>query len=98
MKIFFDFGCTEGVDLLSPNIELSGMETGLFDVMSREYVLKNAIDSMKKNYDYILIDCIRKKVGLQTATKETKNTNAEGRGFVRKSSPFGVGNQPEIKC
>ena len=48
----------EGVDLLPSNIELSGMETGLFNVMSREYVLKNAIDGMKKNYDYILIDCI----------------------------------------
>ena len=48
----------EGVDLLPSNIELSGMETGLFNVMSREYVLKNAIDSMKKNYDYILIDCM----------------------------------------
>ena len=47
----------EGVDLLPSNIELSGMETGLFNVMSREYVLKNAIDGMKKNYDYILIDC-----------------------------------------
>ena len=35
----------EGVDLLPSNIELSGMETGLFNVMSREYVLKNAIES-----------------------------------------------------
>ena len=48
----------EGVDLLPSNIELSGMETGLFNVMSREYVLKNCIDSMRKNYDYILIDCM----------------------------------------
>lgn len=35
---------SEGVDLLPSNIELSGMETGLFNVMSREYVLKNAIE------------------------------------------------------
>ena len=48
----------EGVDLLPSNIELSGMETGLFNVMSREYVLKNAIDGMRKSYDYILIDCM----------------------------------------
>ena len=34
------------------------METGLFNVMSREYVLKNAIDGMRKSYDYILIDCM----------------------------------------
>ena len=48
----------EGVDLLPSNIELSGIETGLFNVMSREYVLKNAIEGMKQNYDYILIDCM----------------------------------------
>ena len=48
----------EGVNLLPSNIELSGMETGLFNVMSREYVLKNAIDGMRKSYDYILIDCM----------------------------------------
>ena len=48
----------EGVDLLPSNIELSGIETGLFNVMSREYVLKNAIEDMKQNYDYILIDCV----------------------------------------
>ena len=49
---------SEGVDLLPSNIELSGMETGLFNVMSREYVLKNAIDGLRKDYDYILIDCM----------------------------------------
>lgn len=48
----------EGVDLLPSNIELSGIETGLFNVMSREYVLKNAIEGIKQNYDYILIDCM----------------------------------------
>ena len=48
----------EGVDLLPSNIELSGMETGLFNVMSREYVLKSCIEGMRKNYDYILIDCM----------------------------------------
>ena len=48
----------EGVDILPANIELSGMETGLFNIMSREYVLRNYIDSVRKNYDYILIDCM----------------------------------------
>ena len=48
---------TEGVDLMPANIELSGTEVGLFNVMSREYVLKSYIDSVSKNYDYILIDC-----------------------------------------
>lgn len=48
----------EGVDILPANIELSGVETGLFNIMSREYVLRNYIDSVRKNYDYILIDCM----------------------------------------
>ena len=48
----------EGVDLLPSNIELSGMETGLFNIMSREYVLKGCIETVRKNYDYILIDCM----------------------------------------
>ena len=48
----------EGVDILPSNIELSGMETGLFNIMNREYVLRNYIDSVRKNYDYILIDCM----------------------------------------
>lgn len=48
----------EGVDILPSNIELSGMETGLFNIMSREYVLRNYIDSVRKNYGYILIDCM----------------------------------------
>lgn len=48
----------EGIDLMPSNIELSGMETGLFNIMSREYVLKNYIDKIRQNYDYVLIDCM----------------------------------------
>ncbi len=48
----------EGVDLLPSNIELSGMETRLFNILNREYVLKNYVDMVRKNYDYILIDCM----------------------------------------
>ena len=55
----------EGVDLLPSNIELSGMETGLFNIMSREYVLKGYIETVRKNYDYILIDCMS-SLGMMT--------------------------------
>lgn len=55
----------EGVDLLPSNIELSGMETALFNVMSREYVLKCCIDSMREKYDFILVDCMP-SLGLMT--------------------------------
>ena len=47
----------EGVDLVPANIELSGMETALVTVMNRERALKNYIDQVKNNYDYVLIDC-----------------------------------------
>ncbi len=48
----------EGVDLMPSNIELSGTETGLVNVMSREFILKEYVSSVRKNYDYILIDCM----------------------------------------
>ena len=48
----------EGADFLPANIELSGTETGLVNIMSREYVLKEYIGRVKENYDYILIDCM----------------------------------------
>lgn len=48
----------EGVDLLPSNIELSGMEVSLFNTMSREYVLRSHLNGIRKNYDFILIDCM----------------------------------------
>ena len=48
----------EGVDLMPANISLSGMEVSLVNVTSREQVLKEYIDSVKGNYDYVLIDCM----------------------------------------
>lgn len=48
----------EGVDFIPSNIELSGMETALFNKMSREHVLKMSLSNHKNDYDYILIDCM----------------------------------------
>lgn len=48
----------EGVDFMPGNIELSGLETSLVNVMSRETVLQTYIEQQKTNYDYILIDCM----------------------------------------
>ena len=47
----------EGVDLIPANIELSGMEVTLVNTMSRELILKDYLHNVKKDYDYILIDC-----------------------------------------
>lgn len=48
----------EGVDLLPANIELSGMEVSLVNAMSRETVLKQYLETVKKQYDFILLDCM----------------------------------------
>ena len=48
----------EGVDLLPSNIELSGLEVRLINAISRERVLKTCMSEVKKNYDYVLIDCM----------------------------------------
>lgn len=47
----------EGVDLVPSSIELSGMEVSLVNAMSRETVLKQYLDAVKRDYDYILLDC-----------------------------------------
>lgn len=48
----------EGVDLLPSSIELSGLEVRLINAISRERVLKTCMNEVKKNYDYVLIDCM----------------------------------------
>lgn len=48
----------EGIDLMPGNIELSGLEVSLVNVMSRELVLRAYIEQVRENYDYILIDCM----------------------------------------
>ena len=48
----------EGVDLLPANIELSGTEVSLINTMSRETILKQYLDTIRNQYDYILLDCM----------------------------------------
>ena len=48
----------EGVDLIPANIELAGLEVALVNSMSREKVLKQVLDSAKREYDFILLDCM----------------------------------------
>jgi len=47
---------SEGVALLPGNIELSAVEMTLVTAMSRETILKQHIDAIKQDYDYIIID------------------------------------------
>lgn len=48
----------EGVDLVPTNIELSEMDMTLVNATCREVTLKNYLSGLKKEYDYILIDCM----------------------------------------
>jgi len=48
----------EGVDLIPSSIELSSMEMTLVNAMSREFTLRSYLNDVKKNYDYVLIDCM----------------------------------------
>ena len=49
---------SENVDIIPSDIGLSGIEMMLFNIMNRENVLKNIIEDIKDDYDYILIDCM----------------------------------------
>ena len=47
----------ENLSLLPATIALAGAEIELVNMMSRENRLKNALERVKYNYDYVLIDC-----------------------------------------
>ena len=47
----------ENLKIIPSNVDLSGAEVDLVYVERREYVLQEALNSVKNNYDYIFIDC-----------------------------------------
>ncbi len=47
----------ENLDVCASNINLAGAEIQLVSQLSREYKLKEALDKVKSEYDFILIDC-----------------------------------------
>lgn len=47
----------EGLDIVPATIQLSGAEIELTPQMARETRLKAALDDVKDQYDYVLIDC-----------------------------------------
>lgn len=55
VKIELDF--FKKLHILPSNIELSGAEIELVGKDDREYLLKNILDNINNEYDYILIDC-----------------------------------------
>lgn len=47
----------ENVDLIPSNVNLAAAEIELIGVERKEFILKNAVDYVVDNYDYIFIDC-----------------------------------------
>lgn len=47
----------EGLDLMPSHIDLVGAEIEMINLEHREIRLKNALQDIKGNYDYIFIDC-----------------------------------------
>ena len=48
----------EGIEFIPANIELAGLETSLANIMSRETILRQYLDSVKGQYDYVITDCM----------------------------------------
>lgn len=48
----------EGIDLIPANIELATTEMSLVNAMSREFALRDVLEDARRDYDYILIDCM----------------------------------------
>lgn len=47
----------ENVDLVPSNVNLSGAEIELIGVDGKEFILKNSLDKVKDQYDFIVLDC-----------------------------------------
>ena len=60
----------KGLDLLPANIQLSAAELRLAGEVAREYALDRALESIRADYDYVLIDC-QPSLGLLTVNALT---------------------------
>lgn len=47
----------EGMKIIPSNVNLAGAEIELLGINEKEYILKNAVDYIKEDYDFIIIDC-----------------------------------------
>lgn len=50
-------GIVPGVSVVPSNVNLAAAEIELIGVDRKEYILKNEVDYIKDDYDYIVIDC-----------------------------------------
>lgn len=47
----------ENLDVIPSNVNLAGAEIELIGVDNKEYILRDSLESIKDDYDFIIIDC-----------------------------------------
>jgi len=47
----------ENLDVIPANVDLAGAEIELIGLPDQQYILKRNLDTIKKSYDFIIIDC-----------------------------------------
>mgnify|MGYP000251160651 FL=1 len=47
----------DGMKVIPSNVNLAGAEIELLGIPEKEYILRNAVDYIKEDYDFIVIDC-----------------------------------------
>ena len=47
----------DGMKIIPSNVNLAGAEIELLGINEKEYILKNAVDYIRDDYDFIIIDC-----------------------------------------
>ena len=47
----------ENLDVLPTNIDLSGAEIELIGVENKEFIIRDEVNKIRDNYDFVIIDC-----------------------------------------
>lgn len=47
----------ENLDVVAADVNLAGAEIDLINIEDREFIMKKSVQTIKSNYDYIIIDC-----------------------------------------
>ena len=64
----------DGVDIIPANVDLAAVEIELIDMPEKEFILRKAVDKIRDNYDFIIIDCPPSLSMLTINAMTTSNT------------------------
>ena len=63
----------DGLDVVTSTLDLSGAEMELINEAGREYILRELLEAVEEDYDYVIIDC-PPSLGLLTLNALTSST------------------------